>query len=382
MGNACVSREDKEGREGKEGRGTCWERQDKTKSVCFEQDVDHMDERETELQAAVERDRILDLTLVDEDNATFESVKGRMERYYSVAEFDDVSSFRSQFIFRTSTEDDFSADTIQTGRKHTLVGQGFGPWGIAAQRGGTDNAYLDVDGTKYKVRGGSYLSDRTKVLSLGVIAELVVFDLFMNAEDLPHISASEKANTIQRLRRDGEKRKLLVLNLRLVPLHAVAVWALPSQYGCSPAEALFSRFINSMDDEERRKRLKVVPKLMEGPWIARKAVGEGQPAILGRNIPLDFHSSENELEVSVGCGNSSVARRVVRVLQPAAKRLDIELALVIEGLSAEELPERVCCGFRAAFPDLGCLRTLRTPPPSPPSARPAFLPSEDGVADY
>jgi len=198
-----------------------------------------------------------------------------------------------------------------------------------------------------------------KVFSGAELTELLVVDLFEASEDVQRVTTCEAAGTVQRLRRKGEKRQLLVVNFRIVPIHLVMVWALPDAGGNSegPAMQLLRQFVGSMDDEERNRRLKVIPRLVEGSWVCRMALGE-TPAILGKNIPIDYYAGENEFEVSLGISSSSVAQRVVRVLKSAAEAVNVELALVLEATAEAELPEQVLGGGRLSFPDLATFRTV------------------------
>jgi len=267
-------------------------------------------------------------------------------RFYSVDEMAQLEYFKSELCRK------------QVPRANSLIGSGKGPWGICTERGAKENGWDDIDATVYKVRGPSYLKDKRKISSGAAISELLVVDLFTCDTDIDNVAACVAAKTVQRLRRDGEDRRLLVLNFRLVPLHVVIVWALPaSTPDAGPSRDLLARFASDdMDTAERNSRLKVIPRVLTGPWPIRKLLGENSAAILGRGIPVTYHSSENELEVSVSIASSSAAQRVSKALLRAGSALEIELGLVVEGKSESELPEQILGGFRVSHADLNNIR--------------------------
>mmetsp|Transcript_122501 Transcript_122501/g.354079 ORF Transcript_122501/g.354079 Transcript_122501/m.354079 type:complete len:363 (-) Transcript_122501:30-1118(-) len=329
------------------------------------------DELQEELRVSAERERLLNF--VEEKDA---KARRTLVRYYSCLEAEQLEDFAANF----------SQEPPTISRSNTLIGAGLGPWGISSQIGGRKNSWDTVDAAGFAVRGPLYLSDRVKQTSGPSLAELLVVDLFLSPVDIPAVSQSNAARTVQRLRRDGEKRRLFVLNFRLVPLHVVAVWALPEASATpSPAQSLLSRFLDDMTDAERSTRLKVIPKVVAGPWVVRRLVGENHPAILGRGIPLDYYSTADALEVSVGIASSAAAQRVAKAMLRAGSALAVELALVIEGKTEGELPEQVLGGFSVFHADMSCLREVDsekqgdfTPAPSKESVRrPAGLPSAD-----
>mmetsp|Transcript_65006 Transcript_65006/g.188485 ORF Transcript_65006/g.188485 Transcript_65006/m.188485 type:complete len:355 (-) Transcript_65006:137-1201(-) len=304
------------------------------------------DELQDEYRVAAERERILGL--VEEEDG---EVRGRKQRFYSCSEVEEIEEFLNLFSRQP--------DLLK--RDNSLLTIGCGPWGVSSEKGnGEKNAWGDVDCTKYAVRGPTYLWNRHKLNSLGSLAELCVVDLFISGIDIPSASTHAGAKTVQRLRRAGEKRRLFVLNFRLVPLHLVVVWALPNTAGGgdSPAAALLERFFGEMSDEERSKRLKVIPKILVGPWVVRRLVGENHPAILGRQIPVDYYTAEGVLEASVGVASSSAAQRVAKTMLRAGSALALELVLLVEGQTEAELPEQALGGFSIYHADLTQLREV------------------------
>eukprot|EP00929_Paragymnodinium_shiwhaense_P049450 TRINITY_DN24944_c0_g2_i1.p1 TRINITY_DN24944_c0_g2~~TRINITY_DN24944_c0_g2_i1.p1 ORF type:complete len:412 (-),score=69.22 TRINITY_DN24944_c0_g2_i1:119-1354(-) len=238
------------------------------------------------------------------------------------------------------------------------------PWGVPGAAGSGDaNAWCSSEPSSYIVRGPKYLSDRKKCSFSSALGDLVSCDLFMSPTDIPRVAESTAAGTVHRLRQAGEKRQLILLNFRIVPLHFVCVFAVhelvkDDAFVSKNASALIHRFISSMSDDDRRKKLKVIPRVHNGPWLVRKALGENTPAIFGKNVPCTYHSGPDYLEVSVAVAASATAQRVARVLVYAAKAVDVELAILVEGQEADDLPEHLLSTVRIRHPDIGSLRTV------------------------
>ena len=107
--------------------------------------------------------------------------------------------------------------------------------------------------------------------------------------------------------------------------------------------ALLERFCSG-SDAFRNARFKILPNVSQGSWLVKNGVGS-RPAILGRSLKQRFHSGEGYFEVDVDCNSSPAAGRVVSLVKSYAKSLVVDLAFVVEGQSASELPERVIgCG--------------------------------------
>jgi Protein ENHANCED DISEASE RESISTANCE 2, C-terminal len=117
--------------------------------------------------------------------------------------------------------------------------------------------------------------------------------------------------------------------------------------------------------------LKLLPVVMDGPWIVKAAVGNGTaPALLGKVIPLQYFfdyptSSSCEgipedgdkkkkgiYEVDVIITASSIAKGILSVVKSHTKSLTIAFALIIEAAKQDELPETVLCHFQIHSVDL------------------------------
>eukprot|EP00929_Paragymnodinium_shiwhaense_P008314 TRINITY_DN112266_c0_g1_i1.p1 TRINITY_DN112266_c0_g1~~TRINITY_DN112266_c0_g1_i1.p1 ORF type:complete len:352 (+),score=78.52 TRINITY_DN112266_c0_g1_i1:131-1186(+) len=321
---------------------------------------DCMDVEELKAYAETEKHREQLLPLLDqEDFAECDTAPGspapRLRRFYTAAEMSEIRDFHSSFI----------ANARPASMPHTFSFGG-SPWGNPDARGGERNSWRDIDGADhYKVRGPNYLHDKKKVHSKPALLELVLCDIFETDEDIKQLAQSEEAGILRRIRRSGETRRLFFVSFRVVPLMCVGVWALPD-FKALPskdeATLLLERFVgegdNGMDDADRKRRFKVIPQVLEAPWVVKKVVGE-TPTIIGKQVPVAFHSTADAFEVSLGvCEASSSVTRLVQMLKHAASALRIEVNWLIEAQEDDELPERICGGFQIIKPEVATFRSV------------------------
>ena len=121
---------------------------------------------------------------------------------------------------------------------------------------------------------------------------------------------------------------------------------------------VWTKFLKG-DQEYRDARLKLLPYVVEGPWIVKTAVGPGKsPALLGKVIPLQYYFREPTkhqnavYEVDVIITASAIAKGILSVVKSQTKALTIGFAFIIEAAEQSELPESVLCSFQMHYINL------------------------------
>lgn len=99
------------------------------------------------------------------------------------------------------------------------------------------------------------------------------------------------------------------------------------------------------DDEYRTSRFKLIPSVIEGPWIIKQSVGN-KPVILGRKVTQRYFEGSGYLEVSVDIGSSAIASRVLSLVRDYSKNVVVEIAVLLQGENEAELPERLLGSVR------------------------------------
>jgi len=219
---------------------------------------------------------------------------------------------------------------------------------------GQEHCWDEPDAGEARVRGPNYLTDKRKVNSKASMMELVAVDLYKSFEDFVHYAKSPKGKIAQ-MRADGDDRFMFIVNFRLVPIQFACIWAVPKDAGWlqSPEGVLFNRFLD-MSDAERNHRVKVLPKVLEGPWLVKQGVPD-RPGVVGKKLALEYFKRQDHIEVSINCISSPAGRRLVQLLTGAAKHFSMTLYIILEGQEEDELPERILGCLSVYHGDLGKL---------------------------
>jgi hypothetical protein len=125
----------------------------------------------------------------------------------------------------------------------------------------------------------------------------------------------------------------------------------------TPAERCAARFFMG-DDEHKKQSLKILPKVVIGPWIVKSVVGT-TPAIIGNKLPVNYvyqapdydhadggNGKQLYLEADLDIVASSAARKILGVVRSYTQGLTIDLGFLIEGKQPDELPEQMLVGTR------------------------------------
>ncbi|KAK9806515.1 hypothetical protein WJX73_005835 [Symbiochloris irregularis] len=131
----------------------------------------------------------------------------------------------------------------------------------------------------------------------------------------------------------------------------------PTPYSnCKPFDVSVMRMLDESGDEDAKQKrrnsvFKVIPRIAEGSWMVRQAVGT-TPALLGNKLTTKYFRGPRYLEVDLDVGSSRSASHVVGLVNGALKGLTIDLAIVLEGRFQDELPESLLGTVRLIHLDL------------------------------
>jgi Protein ENHANCED DISEASE RESISTANCE 2, C-terminal len=200
----------------------------------------------------------------------------------------------------------------------------------------------------FHVRGVNYFNDKVKVSSGPGPLKCRGVDIWMTDNPERHI-ARHPAVLGGKL---GEEDTFLV-NFLLPFGNFVAYFAIPP-VSLFPDKlgTVWTKFLKG-DQQYRDARLKLLPVVVDGPWIVKTAVGPGKsPALLGKAIPLQYFFRDPEpnrkgvYEVDVIITASAIAKGILSVVKSQTKAVTIAFAFIIEAAEQSELPETVLCSFQ------------------------------------
>ncbi|KAI5083436.1 hypothetical protein GOP47_0003179 [Adiantum capillus-veneris] len=200
---------------------------------------------------------------------------------------------------------------------------------------GDSDCWTDPGGQGFMVRGRTYIQDNIKVPGGDPLLKLLGVDWFRDEKRIDMVAKHPHS-----LVKSAELKKLpfvLIFNLQIP---AKPNYSLVFYYGAhkpiNPG-SLLHRFVTG-DDAFRNSRLKLIPRIVEGYWVVKRAVGT-KACLLGRALTCNYHSGDNFLEIDVDVGSSSVARSVCGLVLNYATTVVIDFAMLIEGVDETELPE-------------------------------------------
>jgi hypothetical protein len=217
----------------------------------------------------------------------------------------------------------------------------------------------------FSVRGPQYLTDKKKIESGEFLFPARGVDLFLTD------ACPENVGTNSGIFGGALREKpTLIINFRLPWGVFISYFEIPERFipfirkryefdydgpvpdvdKMSAAERCTCRFLES-DQETKNKTLKIVPVVVEGPWIVKSVVG-GKPAIIGNKLPVNWvyqKASKGKalyLEADLDIVSSSAARGILSVARSHTQVLTLDLGFVVQGNSDDELPEQMLVGVR------------------------------------
>lgn len=221
-------------------------------------------------------------------------------------------------------------------------------------------AWSEPLGTSFSVRGHSYLKDSVKVDSLPSVFRLLTVDIVKVRKPMLGGICSHPQERIQMaLQREQETgiRELpnFVFCINLViphtdTYHACFYFGLDDVNILTDESTSFgkvaNRFFFGDSDVFRNETFKLIPRIVEGNFLVKKAVGS-KPAILGKKIPQTYIRTSRYMEIVCNIAAEKVACGIVKLSLGYAKSLVVDMAFVLQGDKPSELPEQVLGAVRA-----------------------------------
>jgi Protein ENHANCED DISEASE RESISTANCE 2, C-terminal len=227
------------------------------------------------------------------------------------------------------------------------------------------DAWTEPAAEKFSVRGPNYLSDSVKVPSEAAAFRLLTVDIVQADQPVYTGMCAHPQERIQqamkRERETGVKELpefIFAVNL-CVPgdksYHQVSYFGVDNFEEITLQKTAFGRlmhkFIFGESDEFRLQTFKLIPRIVEGNFVVKKAVGT-KPTILGRKIKHYFVRGDKYFEVIVDIASDPVAQRIVKLVLGYTKTLVVDMMFLLEAAHNEFLPERVFGGVRLKNIDL------------------------------
>uniref|UniRef100_A0A6V3UJ17 Protein ENHANCED DISEASE RESISTANCE 2 C-terminal domain-containing protein n=1 Tax=Lotharella globosa TaxID=91324 RepID=A0A6V3UJ17_9EUKA len=206
------------------------------------------------------------------------------------------------------------------------------------------NCYIDVDASRFPLRGKNYLSDRKKFPSEEAAFKLVCSKCFRTDYKLPN--AVDSIDSLQKFLDDNSDKEYFIQTW-LVPGHftVVSLYERTLERG---KDAVFDRLYDKFrygDPIFQKERFKFIPEIIDAPWAIKKTVqilsGSIRPVLLSKRLKTSFHNGKNYFEVSVDTGSSYAVGMAASTMVKSFAKIVANLSFLVEGRDEQELPERV-----------------------------------------
>ncbi|PQP97429.1 protein ENHANCED DISEASE RESISTANCE 2-like isoform X1 [Prunus yedoensis var. nudiflora] len=201
------------------------------------------------------------------------------------------------------------------------------------------NCWTCPSGTGFMIRGKNYLKDNSKVMGGDPLLKLIAVDWFKVDKSLDRDCTPSTESSSGRSQAGKKLPFVLVINLQVPakPNYSLALYY-ASDRPAKPG-SLFAQFVDG-NDMFRDARFKLIPSIVEGYWMVKRAVGT-KACLLGKAVTCKYFRQDNFLEIDVDIGSSSVARSVIGLVLGYVTSIVVDLAILIEAKEEAELPEYI-----------------------------------------
>ncbi|OQR96184.1 hypothetical protein THRCLA_07355, partial [Thraustotheca clavata] len=196
--------------------------------------------------------------------------------------------------------------------------------------------------SEFRVRSKRYLTDSVKEAVDHPKCDLVWVDVLQGKRESFFHVAQRQDGLVSKFHALYPENELFILNI-LLPgspeITYVNYFALrtPILEDTDAFSRLWRAFMDGTD-EYRNARLKLIPRIVHGPWMVRKAVGT-KPFILANALEIQWYRGKNYLEAVVDVSSDTVAKKVTSMCRMCVSSLSVDIGLVLEGQCEDELPE-------------------------------------------
>nr|XP_019707974.1 LOW QUALITY PROTEIN: protein ENHANCED DISEASE RESISTANCE 2-like [Elaeis guineensis] len=223
----------------------------------------------------------------------------------------------------------FPPITIDPSQFHGSLHQG---------KGETDtNCWTTPSGQGFMIRGKTYLKDHSKVVGGDPLLKLIAIDWFKADCNIDKVALHPKC--LVQSEAGKQLPFILIINLEIP---AKPNYSLILYYAAERPvnkQSLLGRFVDGTD-MFRDARFKLIPSIVEGYWMVKRAVGT-KACLLGKSVTCKYLRQDNFLEIDVDIGSSSVARSIISLVLGYITGIVVDLAILIEAKEEKELPEYI-----------------------------------------
>ncbi|XP_041016686.1 protein ENHANCED DISEASE RESISTANCE 2-like [Juglans microcarpa x Juglans regia] len=224
------------------------------------------------------------------------------------------------------------------------------------------NGWASPPGDLFSLRSKNYFTKRTKTPSGEYLLSPAGMDWLKSTTKLDNVLArsdNRVSHALGKAQALGKSLKSFIFAVNLqVPGkdHHSAVFYFATEDPI-PSGSLLYRFVNG-DDSFRNQRFKIVNRIVKGPWIVKKAVGNYGACLLGKALMCNYHRGTNYLEIDVDIGSSAIASAILHLALGYVTSVTIDMGFVVEAQAEDELPERLIGAVRVCQMEMSSAKVV------------------------
>ncbi|XP_019181698.1 PREDICTED: protein ENHANCED DISEASE RESISTANCE 2-like isoform X1 [Ipomoea nil] len=199
------------------------------------------------------------------------------------------------------------------------------------------NCWTAPGGSGFVIRGKTYLKDSTKVKGGDPMFKLIAVDWYKIENNLTKVALHPKCLVQSEVAKKIPFIFIINLMVPAKPNYSLVLYFAADKPVTK--DTLLDKFRDGTDTF-RDSRFKLIPSIIEGHWMVKRAVGT-KACLLGKAVKCYYLREDNFLEIDVDIGSSSVARSVIGLVLGYAASLVVDLAILLEGKEESELPEEI-----------------------------------------
>ena len=227
------------------------------------------------------------------------------------------------------------------------------------------NGWASPPGDLFSLRAKNYFTKRQKSPAGEYLLSPIGMDWLKASTKLDNVLArpdNRVAHALRKSQSQGKNLKSFIFAVNLqVPgkdqHSAVFYFATDDPI---PTGSLLYRFING-DDSFRNQRFKIVNRIVKGPWIVKKAVGNYSACLLGKALTCNYHRGPNYLEFDVDIGSSAIASAILHLALGYVTSVTIDMGFLVEAQAEDELPERLVGAVRVCQMEMSSATVVDEP---------------------
>jgi len=217
----------------------------------------------------------------------------------------------------------------------------------------------EPDANSFMVRSKNYKNDNIKINAGESAFRMITVDMVqVNTPIMTGMASHPKERLQQALHAEDTPPFIFIINIILPGppnYHFVMYYAVDDINSINgtngtPFSRLANKFFFGSSDEFRDKTFKLIPCVVEGNFLVRKACGS-TPAIMGTKLKQHYFRTDRYFELLLDVGSSAVAAGVVRLSVSYARTLIVDIAFLLEGDDESTLPEKVMATSRLNYVD-------------------------------